>query len=282
MPERLQPRERRPRASATRSSSDGLGELEHERRRARCPSCAATCGDGVHEVRVGDLARGQVDVHRHRRRASALQRRAWRQACSSTHAAERDDHPALLGDRDELRGREQPALGVLPAHQRLEAADRAVAEADDRLVDDAQLVALERAAQVALGLQAPDRAGAHAGCRRAPRATRPRSLARYIAASASRSSSSGSSCAPSRRTTPIEADATCTSSPSSENGSANTRAEAPRDPQRHRLVDDVLAQHDELVAAEAPHRVGRPHRVAQARGELAQQLVAARGGRASR
>ena len=39
--------------------------------------------------------------------------------------ADRTDEPALLGDRDELQGADESALGVPPAHQRLHADDRA-------------------------------------------------------------------------------------------------------------------------------------------------------------
>src|SRR3954454_5412485 len=92
---------------------------------------------------------------------------------------------------------------------------------------------------------------------------RPRSLARYIAASASRNSSSGLSCVLSRSTTPTDADARWTSSPSSEGAFAPVKGEGlwkdarepPRDPQRHRLVRAVPAEHHYLVAAEAPDGV---------------------------
>ena len=40
--------------------------------------------------------------------------------------ADRDDEAALLGERNEVAGRDQAALRMLPAHQRLEADDLAV------------------------------------------------------------------------------------------------------------------------------------------------------------
>ena len=43
---------------------------------------------------------------------------------------------------------------------------------------------------------------------------------------------------------------------------------------RAHLHREVLGDHDELVTAEPPERVGRPHHAVEARGELAQQLVA--------
>ena len=45
-------------------------------------------------------------------------------------------------------GAEPAHLGMVPAHQRLEAGDRAVLQPHDRLVEDRDLVALERAAQI--------------------------------------------------------------------------------------------------------------------------------------
>ena len=77
-------------------------------------------------------------------------------AGDAQHAlADGEDRAGLLGDRDELAGRDEPALGVVPARQRLDADDLAAVERDDRLVVGDQLVAeLERAAQVVLDPQA--------------------------------------------------------------------------------------------------------------------------------
>src|SRR5262244_1489216 len=75
--------------------------------------------------------------------------------------AEVDDQPDLLGDRDELGRRHAPHLGVVPARQRLEARDGAVLEPDDRLVEDGDLLALERPAQLGLDGEAVGLARAH-------------------------------------------------------------------------------------------------------------------------
>src|SRR5690606_2831134 len=77
-------------------------------------------------------------------------------------AADRHDEAALLGERDELRGADEAVLVVVPAAERLEAEHLAGLERDHRLVVEAQLGALERAAQVGLEEQAADRLGAHA------------------------------------------------------------------------------------------------------------------------
>ena len=65
-------------------------------------------------------------------------------------AAERHDQARGLGDADELAGRHEPALGVRPAHERLDAGRAAGAERHLRLVVQHQLVPLERAVQLVL------------------------------------------------------------------------------------------------------------------------------------
>ena len=54
---------------------------------------------------------------------------------------ERPDQSGLLDQRDEARRREQPALGMLPAHERLDAGDTAVGQVDLRLVVQDELAA---------------------------------------------------------------------------------------------------------------------------------------------
>jgi hypothetical protein len=73
-------------------------------------------------------------------------------------AADRHDQAGLLGERDELERRHEPALGVVPAHERLDAGDPAVVELDDRLVVELELAVLERALQVGLELEPRERA----------------------------------------------------------------------------------------------------------------------------
>ena len=85
---------------------------------------------------------------------SSCQPSTCRQARLLHPAADRLDQAALLGDRDELARVEQAALGMVPAHQRLEADDLAAAQRDDRLVVELELVAVERVAQLALDLEA--------------------------------------------------------------------------------------------------------------------------------
>ena len=75
--------------------------------------------------------------------------------------AEIDDQADLLGDGDEFGRRHAAHLGMIPARQRLEAGDRAVLQPHDRLIEDRDLVALERAAQFGFERQAVGLARAH-------------------------------------------------------------------------------------------------------------------------
>ena len=56
--------------------------------------------------------------------------------------AHRHDEPRLLGRRDELTRRDQPAPGVLPPYECFEAFDRSRPHGHDRLVVDDELVSL--------------------------------------------------------------------------------------------------------------------------------------------
>ena len=67
--------------------------------------------------------------------------------------------PVSSATRDEVAGRQQAPLGVLPAHERLDADEPPGRQVDHRLVVDAQLAAVEGAAQRVLDVEAVDRAG---------------------------------------------------------------------------------------------------------------------------
>ena len=69
------------------------------------------------------------------------QRAAAAQACLQHPFADRHDQADFLGERDELVGRDQPALGMVPAQQRLEAGDLAGLQVDERLVVELELAA---------------------------------------------------------------------------------------------------------------------------------------------
>ena len=86
--------------------------------------------------------------------------------CAQHPAPDRDDQPGLLGDRDELIGRHQSALGVSPAQQRLEPDHALVAQLDQWLVVQLELVALDGVAQVALDRHPLDQAAAQSDVER--------------------------------------------------------------------------------------------------------------------
>ena len=130
-----------------------------------------------HRHRLGDfqfeIARLQAvprDRRRHLpgqlRRAQLVRREIDRHAQAAAHAlgapgrqlpagfvehpgAERFDHARLLGDRNELERRDHAALRMLPADQRLDAAQLAVAPIDLRLVVDLELPFEQRRMQIA-------------------------------------------------------------------------------------------------------------------------------------
>ena len=75
--------------------------------------------------------------------------------------AELEDEVGVLGHRDELAGRHEAPLGVLPAHQRLDRDDLVRAQRHLGLEVQHQLLALGGAAQRVLDLGAPEGAGLH-------------------------------------------------------------------------------------------------------------------------
>ena len=92
----------------------------------------------------------------------------WRLHRAVVHAhpvqhplADVEDQVGLLGERNELRGRNVAVARQAPAQQRLGADDAPVAQVHLGLVVDHQLVALQRAAQLALEHQPLDRRGVH-------------------------------------------------------------------------------------------------------------------------
>ena len=113
---------------------------------------------GAGEVDADDHV-GSVEPHAQARQVGARARQQL--------AAERHDHAALLGERDEDVGGDGPALAVRPARERLDAAQPAVAHVHDRLVVQLDLVAVDRAPEVGGEREALDGAGEHRRLERA-------------------------------------------------------------------------------------------------------------------
>ena len=135
-------------ADAERVGEDRrLGDLELELLR-RDAGLGEERRDPVGELEVEQV--GDRQVHRDvevvaRARSTARTARAPRRA----RARERLDETGALRDRDELVRRDEPALGVLPADERLRAHDAAGLELGLGLEVDDELALLDRPAELA-------------------------------------------------------------------------------------------------------------------------------------
>ena len=126
----------------------------------------AVLGDQRADVRrepvVAELARREVDGDAQRRAAEGVPLPRLPAGLREHEPAERDDQAGVLGDRDELRGLHETALRVSPAHERLEAAQRAVGETTIGWYARLELAAVEAAAERRLGAEPLHRARPHA------------------------------------------------------------------------------------------------------------------------
>ena len=114
--------------------------------------------DARREVQLPELPRREV--HRHGERLGAVGF-----PCAQVGArlpqhpfADRNDEPAFLQDRNEVRRRDDAAARMVPAQERLGAARALALQVELRLIDEAEFAALERAAK----LGPEERAGARA------------------------------------------------------------------------------------------------------------------------
>ena len=125
-----------------------LGQLEREqvRHQGRGVERAA---DVAEEVGMVELARRDVDRHVHRAAVQAVEVGRLRARLGEHPFAEPDDEARLLGERDELAGRELAGGRVLPADERLVARDLVAVEVDDGLVVEPELLARDALAQLA-------------------------------------------------------------------------------------------------------------------------------------
>src|SRR6185295_7050665 len=130
-----------------------LGDLEVEARRLQAGLLQDRL-DVLLEARVVDLAQREIGGQRQVAPGGvevvpAPERQA---GLAEHHPSERQDQADLLGEWDEACRRDQAALRVVPAQQRLEAAQAPAVQLDDRLEDDAELAA--RLGLVKVGLEA--------------------------------------------------------------------------------------------------------------------------------
>ena len=236
-----------------------------------------------------ELARGDVDADERGRRPELGVPGAGVAAGRLEHRApERHDDAGLLGGPDEQRRREHAEAGVLPAHQRLDAADAVVGQRDQRLVEHEELVVRDRHGQgrgqreprglglvaarvvhrpapapLGLGRVERDVRGAHelrgAWCRRRPARRRRCSRRRRAPGPARRSggarAASTRSARPTRRSTPWESSTSTTNSSPPGAGDelalARAGAESPGHLLEHEVADVVAeAVVDRLEAVE--------------------------------
>ncbi len=116
----------------------------------------------AYDVGMGQLA--GAEVHRQAqvgRHAAALPVAQPAAGLPDDPGADVDDQPALLGNVKEGVRREQAALGMLPAEQRLGADQSPRREVDLRLVEEPQLAALEPALKLLLDRHGLDGALPH-------------------------------------------------------------------------------------------------------------------------
>ncbi len=148
----------------------------------RSPDSSSASRDVGDHVAVLQLPDRQVHAHvqrRRRRSTAACTATACRQASRSTQRPIGTISPVSSANGMKSPGGDEPALGVVPAQQRLHARDAAVGEADDRLVVQLELAAVERRAagrRAAPGARArprasPARTAGSCPCRRAWRCT---------------------------------------------------------------------------------------------------------------
>src|SRR3954452_3764739 len=119
-----------------------------------CWSCLTdrlTAIDSGSSLAPQRLVAGHEALHQHRLAAALAQ----------DPAADRHDEAHLLGERDELVRRDEAALRVAPAQQRLDAGGAAVGEPDDRLVVKLELIGGERALEVGAQLETREDALVH-------------------------------------------------------------------------------------------------------------------------
>ena len=250
-----------------------LGDLE-DQAAGRDPGGPGALEDVLGQPGREQLGAGEVDADDHVRRVQPhAQPRQVGARARQQLAAERHDHAAPLGERDEDVGGDAAALAVRPARERLHAAQPAVAHVHHRLVVQLDLVAVDRAPQVGGEREALDGAGQHRRLERAVarlaaslrRAHREVGRAHELVGVGQVAARDG------------DADARAQLEPApAEVERAREREQDPLgDARRAVRLGEVLDQHGELVAAEPRDGVGGAQHAPQAPAHLEQHLVAA-------
>ena len=232
------------------------------------PACSIASSTSSREVRVLELAGGDVDRDRQRLEAVGVQlgERLGRRA--QDELAERADQAGLLRERDELR-RARPRV------QRTSASaptSRPLPRSICGWKLTVSSLVLERRAQALLEVEPAQQPRAGRVAENSSTRSLPASLAWYIAVSASRSSTSASSSSGAATRQPMLT-RTWRRWPAMSNGADSAPRMRPA-----RIVAPVWsasrAQHGELVAADPGDEIAVVHGAAQALGDLDQQAVA--------
>ncbi len=186
-------------------------------------------------------------------------------------ARQRADDAGALGERDEVDRREQPALGMVPAHERLDPGDGAVLDGDLRLVVQGELALVDAAAQLARERQALGGVGvALAVVGRDARAAVLGLVHRHVGAAQERAEV----VAVLAEIGDADAGAELDRHAAEVQRTGERRAQAVGQLDGGAAVPQVGDQHRELVAAQAREDVGRSQRLPQALGGVDEQRVA--------
>ena len=112
--------------------------------------------DDLGDIVARDLDRREIDANVDRQRLAGILVPSGESPHCLVHrpAAELEDEPAFLGDRNEFGRADLAAILVVPARQRLEAGYLAGLQVDERLIEELQLVLVERAAKLGLDREA--------------------------------------------------------------------------------------------------------------------------------
>ena len=137
--------------SSSLSVPRASGERASTVRRSWIRSCRSNCRDET-------LTLANTGS---RRRTVRCQTLSWRAVRSSTNMPRSTISPISSAMVMNSAGDSAAQLGMVPARQRLEAGDGAVLQPHDRLIEDSDLVALERPAQLGFQRQPVGLARAH-------------------------------------------------------------------------------------------------------------------------
>ena len=181
------------------------------------------------------------------------------------------DQPMLLGEGDEIIRRHDPALWMAPAHQRLDADQRSVLQGEERLVQNEQLRALDRTAQLGLeaARQSTDALGGVEGPIAVPACLL--GLVHHSVGVADQVVGFGEGIG---RDDDPDAAGDREVPPIFHVGGTDPVNDAVADETDVIVVAQIPAQHDELVAAEAGDGVGFPGQERQPAPDLGEHLVA--------